>query len=393
MRTLANKAGLYYLKYYLRMAFLFKHPKSKFWFAGFVDTTGRRRNRSTKETNRKRAQKLANEFEMAARNKRTSRQMRVVITSLHREITGQDVTSLTIREFVKQWLSTKRHETAASTLTFYTMATNKFLKWLGERADRDIAEITKNEVLAFRNHEATTLAPKTVNHDLKCLRMVFKAAKRDGLLAEEPTEFVETVRQRASNDRRPFTIPQLKRVLESCDEEWRSMVLFGLYTGQRLSDVAVLTWQNLDTARWELRLVTRKTGKALILPMPGPLRRHVETLPVSDDPASPLHPRAFALLRRQVKSGGLSNQFADILAATGLRAKKTHRKSDGPRERHALSFHSLRATATTLLHEAGVPAAVAQALIGHDSEEIHKIYVKVGSDSLRQAADKLPDVQ
>ncbi len=33
-----------------------------------------------------------------------------------------------------------------------------------------------------------------------------------------------------------------------------------------------------------------------------------------------------------------------------------------------LNFHSLRRTATTLLHEAGVPAAVARALTWHDSE-------------------------
>jgi integrase len=154
-----------------------------------------------------------------------------------------------------------------------------------------------------------------------------------------------------------------------------------------------LVWQNIDTKRWELRLVTGKTGKALILPLPAPLRRHLKTLPAPSDPASPIHPRAFETLRRQGKSGGLSNQFADILASTGLRARKAHRKTDTPRERNALSFHSLRATATTLLHEAGVPAAVAQALIGHDSEEIHKIYVKVGSDALRNAADTLPDLQ
>lgn len=39
-----------------------------------------------------------------------------------------------------------------------------------------------------------------------------------------------------------------------------------------------------------------------------------------------------------------------------------------------------------------VPAAVAQALIGHDSEEIHAIYINVGEDALRSAAGKLPAV-
>ena len=37
-------------------------------------------------------------------------------------------------------------------------------------------------------------------------------------------------------------------------------------------------------------------------------------------------------------------------------------------------------------------AAVAQALIGHDSEAIHQIYVSVGFEALKKAADTLPDV-
>lgn len=201
------------------MAFVFKHPKSKFWFAGFLDATGKRRNRSTRTTNRKLAQKLAEEYETAARNKRTARQVRKVISTLHRDITGQEVISISLRKFVEQWLAAKKHETARTTHTFYTSATDKFLTWLGARADHDIGEVTRENVLAFRNEEAGSLAPKTVNHDLKCLRMVFKAAKRDGVISEDPTEFVETVRERADKSRRPFTIPELKRVLEACDPD------------------------------------------------------------------------------------------------------------------------------------------------------------------------------
>ena len=63
-----------------------------------------------------------------------------------------------------------------------------------------------------------------------------------------------------------------------------------------------------------------------------------------------------------------------------------------PVAKSSLSFHSLRHTATTLLHEGGVPAAVAQALIGHDSEAIHQVYVSVGFEALKKAADTLPDV-
>ena len=119
------------------------------------------------------------------------------------------------------------------------------------------------------------------------------------------------------------------------------MILFGLYTGQRLGDIARLTWANLDLPGQRLRLTTQKTGKTLIIPMAEPLARHVESLPVSDDTSSPLHPRASAVLDAQGKTGGLSNQFADLLAQAGLRAGR-HAKSGGPVAKSSLSFHSLR---------------------------------------------------
>ena len=60
------------------------------------------------------------------------------------------------------------------------------------------------------------------------------------------------------------------------------------------------------------------------------------------------------------------------------------------RTTNALSFHSLRHTAVTVLHEAGVPMAIAQALIGHDSAAMHEVYIGVGHESLVDAATKFP---
>jgi integrase len=92
----------------------------------------------------------------------------------------------------------------------------------------------------------------------------------------------------------------------------------------------------------------------------------------------------------------LSRQFGELLASAGLRAKAS-RQSTGKtrssrRKLNALSFHSLRRTATTLLHEAGIAGAVAQALIGHDSEAIHEHYVNVGRDALQKAAAVFPSI-
>jgi integrase len=261
-------------------------------------------------------------------------------------------------------------------------------------ADADVTEITRDHITRFRNEEAKHFAPKTVNHEVKFLRMIFRAARRDAVVSDDPAEFVDTIRKGKSRVRRPFTIPELKSVLSVADDEWRSMVLFGLYTGQRLSDVAMLTWQNIDLRRGEIRLVSRKTGRTLILPIAASLRTHIEALPSNDDPAGPLHPRAYAIVAKQGKSGHLSNQFADLLAQAGLRRKKPHRKNtDGARQHRGseLSFHCLRHTAVSMMKDAGIPSAVVMELVGHDSEQMSHVYTHVGSEALQKAADSLPD--
>ena len=227
--------------------------------------------------------------------------------------------------------------------------------------------------------------------------MLFLAARRDTVLSENPAEFVEGVRQRGeARARQTFSLDELRSVLTLCDPEWRSMVLCGLYTGQRLSDVANLTWSNIDLERAVMRLQTRKTSKRLIIPLAPPLLKHLLALPSSDSPTQPLHPRAFALLQKEGRTATISNQFTELLALAGLRPHKgrqsTGKGRDAAREQSPLSFHSLRRTATTLLHEAGIAQAVCQALIGHDSEAIHELYVAVGREALTDAAAALPEL-
>lgn len=382
------------------MASLWRRPNSKNWWACFTARDGKRFKRSTGSTVRKAAQEIANDYEKAARLKQTALQTRKTIVEMHQRITGQDLKAETVRGYIASWLKAKTPETAPATLAFYRSATGKFLDFLGEDQDPELTEVTREMLTDFRNAEAERVSPKTVNHFVKCLRMVFKAALRESLIAEDPTVFVQVVRNREASERRPFTLEELRSVLAAADDEWKSLVKFGFYTGQRLGDLSTLTWGQIDLPRNELRFTTAKTGRRILIPIAAPLRAHIDSLGVDRSPQSPVHPRAFAIVKREGKTSSLSNQFADVLAAAGLRKKKSHKKVEidagaPPSQRDAieLSFHCLRRTATTMLHEAGIPGAVAQELIGHDSEDIHRSYVNVGREALNKAAASLPALE
>lgn len=366
--------------------------------ARFYDINGKRRNRSTRTEDRREARKLAAIFEDAARRRRTALQSRRVISALHKEITGEGLPVSTVREFFNRWLEVKTHETKPATMRFYSNAASKFLNFLGDRAGGDIGEVTKDDILSFRADQAKALAPKTVNHGVKFLRMVFRSAREDATIADNPAEFVKVVKAVGDRkSRRPFSIEELRAVLSVADEEWKSMILFGLYSGQRLGDIARLTWANLDLQAGELRLATAKTGKRIIQPLAGPLKAHVESLPATDDPQAPIHPRAFETVDRQGKTGGLSNQFAVLLSQAGLRERAPHRKTHGEgrgvgSSSGGLSFHCLRHTAVSLLKEAGIPAATVMELVGHNSTQMSEVYTHIGHESLKRAAEAFPDL-
>jgi integrase len=380
------------------MASVWKHPESKYWTACFRDQNGRQRRASTKETDRKKAMRIAEDYEKALRTKRTMRQTLTVLARLHEEIAGESVSQKSLRAYAKEWLAVKAPEIGGRTHYSYSSGLAQLFNYLGSRADAPITDLTKTELIAYRNHLSATLSATTTNNHLALIKMLFKSARRDGVCLENPAEFIGTVRAGGkSEQKRSFTLNELQAILAVADPEWRSLILFGLYTGQRLSDLVSLTWNNIDLERGEVRLVTSKTGRRMIIPMAPGMRSHIDSLPAGDNPQAPLHPRAFAILARTGKASAISNAFSDLLVQVGLRAKPvsaSHRSRgighSGRRKINALSFHSLRRTATTLLHEAGVPSTVAQALVGHDSAEVHSDYITVGREALRNAVNLFP---
>jgi integrase len=378
------------------MASISRRRGSEIWTAFFRDQDGRQHCRSTQTTERKLAQRIADQFEAAAQKKRTLRQLQRVLAELHELVSGEPVNRVSLRAFAFEWLELRKPEIAPSTWTFYKASAQKLVSFLGATADAPLSTITKRDLVNYRNELARDLAPKTINHHLKFAKMLFKAARRDELIHDDPAEFIETVRSHSQSSRRAFTLQEISAVLSVADPEWRSMVLFGLYTGQRLGDIASLTWSNIDLELSQIRFVTAKTTRSMILPMAPALAKHVLLLAASDNPGAPLHPRAYAIVKTQGRSGPLSNRFSDLLAQAGLREKKTHHKTlngrSARRQSTGLSFHGLRHSATSFLHEAGIPAAVAQAFVGHDSEAIHALYTHVGTESLQKAANALPEL-
>jgi len=232
----------------------------------FTLPDGRRTQRSTGATDRRKAQRIANEFEDAANEAASGRfiesRARRAIADIYALANVDTLSSSTVADFMDSWLRRKELEAGEKTHAKYASVVDQFKDHIGGKASRDISNVTAADITKFRDTLAGRVTAGTVNVAVKILRSAFAQARRDGLVDVNEAERVTLLKRRDRFERRPFTIDELKRILEVADDEWRGMILFGLYTGQRLGDIATLTWQNLDLQRAELRLVTTKDRAA-----------------------------------------------------------------------------------------------------------------------------------
>ena len=385
------------------MASLRRKLRSPYWFACFTGPDGRRAQRSTKQSDRRKAQGIANSYEAAAKLASESRlgetQARKVLADIYEITNSEPLKSSTTRDFLTKWPELKKDSLSHRTYQAYSQVARDFIQSLGPKGDRDISLITRADVAKYRDHVAALTSTATANKLLKYLRVGLGAAWKDGLLQDNPAAKVDRLTRNKGEEieRRPFTLPELKAILAVASAEWKGIILFGFYTGQRLADVGSLCWNNLDLEIQVIRFVSGKTERRMEIPIASPLLEHIETMPSSDNPEAPLFPLAYPISTSETGDSRLSQQFYDLLVKAGLakpRSKvETGNGRSNRRKVSEISYHSLRHTATSLLKNAGVSEAVAMDIIGHDSAAMSRHYTHIDNKAKRKALRKLPGLK
>ena len=376
-------------------------PGKPNWICFYTDRNGKRRCKSSLSRNKREAERVCAKIQGIEDKARsgylTEDKARRVIEGIVGEImaeAGAPIQRKTVREHFKSWLKAFESEQSEGTFTRYEGIVDSFLEFLGGKASASLAALTADDVERYRDHLQSLVAPATVNTHLKVIRVALEKAVKQGIFDRNPARLVENLNTADRHERRAFTLPELKKLLAVCGDDWKTAVFFGIYTGLRLGDIQSLTWANLDLQGKELTIATQKTGRVQILPLAKPLFRHVESLPAGDNPNAPLCP-AF-----QGKAiSWLSNEFYEVMASAGLvQSRGDHQKKDNKagrgarRQLSSISFHSLRHTATSLLKNAGVSDVVARDIVGHESEAVSRNYTHIDADTKRAALNKMPDV-
>lgn len=350
---------------------------------------------------RNQAQKYAGGLhEITKRGTLTEVQVRKHFKELFEMINpGQHLASSTARLFFQRWAERKKAEVVPSTFSSYLDAFKQFLAFLGPKADQDLAHLTRQDVIDYRTFRLTQASVSTTRGSIKKLNVALNDARREGLILVNPGEGLTRLKADKNKvEARPFTDEEVRTLLKHAEGEWKGMILFAYYTGQRLADVATMAWKNLDLNKGEFYLFeTAKTGRASANPLARPLWNHLVELRKKNK-GEFVFPECCSFVKRTGRSAVLSNQFKVIMAEAGLveKTQTSHKKKagggTGRRVRSEISFHSFRHGMTTNLKKYGTAQAVVQEIVGHDSKQVSMLYTHIDGASIRTALDKLPDL-
>lgn len=366
---------------------------------------GRRVKRTTKQKDRRLAQKAAEAFESAAKKASVSELTRAaavkVLNDLMERTHGEGLDNRSTREHFTDYLAgLEARGTKEASLKRYKPIFDGFLAHLGEaRANARLASVSSLEIEAFSNAEM--MAGKTAAtavFALKVLNGVFEDARRKAVILHNPVPDVlkrmSFSAKAATEERHPFTDSQVQALLAAADAEWQGMILLAYHTGIRLTDAANLTRANLDgnllrfreakTAHRKQRASQRET----VVVMAADLLAYFQAQPIPIKKDAPLFPSLYG--KKSGSSGGLSNAFARLMEKAEVDRGQTQERKGKGRRFSSLSFHSLRHTMISRLANSDVPEAVAKAMSGHSTDEAHRRYIHLDTEAQAKAVAKAP---
>ncbi len=228
------------------------------------------------------------------------------------------------------------------------------------------------------------LAPYTVRKRLQFANTVFTAAKRHGMIVQNPFSGV-TVQAVITTERQRFvTIDEIDRIMTKCpNHHWRTIVALARFAGMRCpNEVLSLKWTDIDWERGEIVVTANKTahhaGKGIRhCPLFSELRPYLEeSFELAKEGAVYVIDESFrksAIGKSGWRNCNLRTTFEKIIKLAGI-------------EPWPKPFVNLRSTRETELNEV-FPAHVVAYWLGHSVKIASKHYLQTTDEHYRRALE------
>ena len=307
-------------------------------------------------------------------------------------------------EYVK---SPDRRDLAQSTLNAKRLVWMEVARWMEHHHLEigNLAEVTHEAIAEYLACIRAEVCASTYNARICVLREIFHVLSAKAGLVDDPWEGVR-LHADDCHSRRELTLDEIERLMKAATkagEEWKRLFTIGIYTGLRLGDCCCLAWNSVNLERGVIQLIPTKTrkhahGQPVTIPIHPQLKAELST-PISESTStrstcstrlpSPFVNPTLADWYKNSKwriSRGLELIFKAAHIETSIRIEG--RRTRTPEA----TFHSLRHTFVSSAANAGVPLPVVASIVGHSSTAMTRHYYHENEEMLRQAVAAIPSL-
>ena len=395
------------------MVKLYRRGSSKIWWVKAMHN-GKLHQISTEKENHKEAiavaTKKVNKIKEGANPKTIMKDLITTIDSLPLDerdsirkeyatlLLSGTIIKMKLNVAIEKYIEKPRKQSATEkTLKGYKSTFSKFELWMKEQYPEkkylhDITVEIGEEYLLSEWKSGITA--RTYNERLKIFRSMFTVLGNSAGLYTNIWKEIPKM-QTESISKRMLTREQIESILSIIDGEMKLLFTIGLFTGLRLGDVLFLSWDEINLEERIIRKIphkTRSTMKVVEIPLHANLERALITIKqfsLSDSETNNFVLPTLAQLHKKDPTA-VSKRVQKVFIAAGI---KTTEKIKGIKRKAVLyGFHSLRHSFISLCAAENIPAHVVMDIVGHGSEDVHRIYQHTTREQRQQAIDVLPNI-
>ena len=238
--------------------------------------------------------------------------------------------------------------------------------------DRALDDFTREDAIEWRTARRREVSAGTVNRELALLKHLMGTAVPK-YLAENPVARLSDLRIK-NRDIRTLSREEETRLLAAATEEEKALIICGLDTLQRLSNVAAL--KRAQDHRTYITVLDPKPGDTYKVPVSDRLRTALDTLH-KDGPA---YFTTWAELSVESRRNAVIRAFEKLCRAAEIPVGKN---------RGGVSFHTLRHTGASRMLQAGTDIETVRRIGGWSNYKELQKYLHPDDQASRDAVEAI----
>ena len=286
-----------------------------------------------------------------------------------------------VAEFIKtQW----EKELEKGTVRLYESNLSGMVTWMKARGCKNASDVSHSLAEEFLREESGRIVANSYNNRLSLYMNAWNSLMGKFKMDKKAWEGFK-YKPKEESKRRSLTEDELSLLMSKADSDMKTCLTIQLYTAQRVSDCAILKWEDVDLKSGLIKVVpikTRKHGTKVEVPIHPQLMKLLEGTPVDGEYVNPN-------LARWYRTGHLSERYKELFESCGI---KTSGEDEDGKMRMYTGSHSIRHTAATNLLEAGATMKEVAEILGHKSVKTTEKYLHANIERMRGVVNKLKSV-